>query len=33
VWIAGKIVAQTGSKLHLDPDPSCFNIQVPSTWV
>jgi hypothetical protein len=26
VWIAGKIVTQTGSKLHLDPDPSCFNL-------
>ena len=26
MWIAGKIIAQTGSKLHLDPDPSCFNL-------
>jgi hypothetical protein len=36
VWIAGKIIAQTGSKLfnlhpdpssfNLDPDPSCFNL-------
>ncbi len=26
MWIAGKIVAQTRSKLHLDPDPSCFNL-------
>jgi hypothetical protein len=26
VWIALKIVAQTGSKLHLGPDPSCINL-------
>ncbi len=28
-----KIVAQTGSKLHLDPDTSCFNLdQDPSSF-
>ena len=31
VWIAGKIIAQTGSNpdpssFNLDPDPSCFNL-------